>query len=173
MTAACASCKAQKTAELDKIELVVCPACRLVWVEDALNIRGFLDMEAPIRRLEQAQPEAVVFLGKVGLGISEAHLRQGLFTRYDRIFLALDEEDRFVGETHELPEMRCVRVRFRGSHPQAAGAYERLLSYLREHRLTIDGFSREITLIDNGLSRDPEKFVTEISIPVRPADEPV
>lgn len=67
-----------KTAELDKIELVVCPACRLVWVEDALNIRGFLDMEAPIRRLEQAQPEAVVFLGKVGLGISEAHLRQGL-----------------------------------------------------------------------------------------------
>ena len=40
-----------KTTELDKSELVVCPACRLVWVEDALNIRGFLDMEAPIRRL--------------------------------------------------------------------------------------------------------------------------
>ena len=158
-----------KTAELDKIELVVCPACRLVWVEDALNIRGFLDMEAPIRRLEQAQPEAVVCLGKVGLGISEAHLRQGLFTRYDRIFLALDEEDRFVGETHELPEMRCVRVRFRGSHPQAAGSYARLLAYIRENGFAVCGFSREITLIDYGLTDDPAQFVTEISIPVEPA----
>ena len=28
------------------------------------------------------------------------------------------------------------------------------------------GFSMEITLIDNGLTSDPEKFVTEIQIPV-------
>ncbi|WP_256379624.1 hypothetical protein [Bifidobacterium angulatum] len=29
------------------------------------------------------------------------------------------------------------------------------------------GFSREVTLIDNGLTSDPRQFVTEIGIPVR------
>lgn len=35
--------------------------------------------------------------------------------------------------------------------------------------LAPDGFSREITLIDYGLTNDTEKFVTEITIPVREA----
>ena len=32
--------------------------------------------------------------------------------------------------------------------------------------MTITGFSREITLIDYGITNDTRKFVTEISIPV-------
>ena len=38
---------------------------------------------------------------------------------------------------------------------------------MKEHKLVATGFSREITLIDNGLTDDPEKFVTEIRIPVQ------
>ncbi len=33
--------------------------------------------------------------------------------------------------------------------------------------MTVCGTSREITLIDYGLTNDPEKFVTEIQIPVK------
>ena len=33
--------------------------------------------------------------------------------------------------------------------------------------MQIVGFSREITLIDYGITNDPEKFVTEICIPVK------
>ena len=33
-------------------------------------------------------------------------------------------------------------------------------------RQTITGFSQEITMIDDGITSDPEKFVTEIRIPV-------
>lgn len=32
--------------------------------------------------------------------------------------------------------------------------------------MLINGFSREIALIDYGVTSDPEKFVTEICIPV-------
>ena len=49
------------------------------------------------------------------------------------------------------------------------GQIERLLAYTEAHGLTPAGFSREITLVDYGLTSDPEKFVTEITIPVRPA----
>lgn len=139
-------------------------------MEDALYLKSFLDMEPSIRRLEQSQREAVVFLGKVGVGISKEHLEAGQFSRYDCAFLLLDREDRFDGETHKLPETLCARIRFRGSHPQAGAAYEKLLAFLRAHHFTIGGFSREVTLIDNGLTDDPGKFVTEISLPVCPAE---
>ena len=159
-----------KSARLDEIELIQTPACRIVWMEDALYLKSFLDMEPSIRRLEQSQREAVVFLGKVGVGISKEHLEAGQFSRYDCAFLLLDREDRFDGETHKLPETLCARIRFRGSHPQAGAAYEKLLAFLRAHHFTISSFSREVTLIDNGLTDDPGKFVTELSIPVRPAE---
>ena len=57
-------------------------------------------------------------------------------------------------------------LRFRGSHGDAPARYRFLTAYIRAHSLKITGFSREITLIDNGLTPDSEKFVTEISIPV-------
>lgn len=48
-------------------------------------------------------------------------------------------------------------------------ANRRLMDYTRANGLQPDGFSREITLIDYGLTNDTEKFVTEITIPAREA----
>lgn len=138
----------------------------MVWVGDSLKIRGFLDMEAPIRRLEGSQSEAVVFLGKVGVGISAENLRKSRFDRYDGIFLILDEEDYFEGNVIEIPETLCVSIRFHGSHAEAAEQYCKLMDYIEEHRMKVSGFSREITMIDYGFTNDATKFVTEISIPI-------
>ena len=160
-----------QTAVLDKIEVIQSPACRMVWLEDSLKINKYVDMETPVGRLLHFDAEAVVFIGKVGVGISAEHLQEGCFSQYDGIFLVLDAEDRFQGETLLLPETTCVRVRFRGSHPQAPKQYEKLLAYLRENRLEVAGFSREITMVDEGLTSDTEKFLTEISIPVRRISE--
>ena len=51
-------------------------------------------------------------------------------------------------------------------------ANRRLMDYIRANHLQPDGFSREITLIDYGLTNDTEKFVTEITIPAREAGDP-
>ena len=53
------------------------------------------------------------------------------------------------------------------SHLQSPERYRCLMDYIRANGLQPDGFSREITLIDYGLTNDTEKFVTEITIPVR------
>ena len=156
-----------RSAPLDTVSLLHLPACRIVWVDDPLKIEGAADMEAPIRKLDQSDAEAVVFLGKVGLGISAQRLRNADTSRYDGIFLMLDQEDIYTGETLELPESLCARLRFCGSHAQAPEQYKRLLAYIEEHRMQIDGFSREVTLIDGGVTNDTGKFVTEICIPVR------
>lgn len=155
-----------QTSVLDTISVLKLPACRVAWVENPLKIEGFFDMETPIRSLDRSDAEAVVFLGKVGLGISAEHLHQGNTAHYDGSFLVLDQEDIYTGRTILLPETLCVRIRFRGCHPEAQAYYNKLLSYVQEHHMHIAGFSREITLIDYGITNNPEKFVTEISIPV-------
>ena len=157
-----------QTASLGSIELIHAGACRLFWVEDSLTAQNDNDLELTTSRLAAAQAEAVLFLGKVGFSISEQHLREQAYERYDGAFLLLDEADRFPGAVLELPETLCVRVRFRGHHLQSPTQYRRLAAYLRSHALEINGFSREITIIDRGLTSDERKFITEISIPVRP-----
>lgn len=60
-----------------------------------------------------------------------------------------------------------MRLRFQGSHTDAPAQYRRLLTRIAQEGMQIAGFSREITLIDYGITNDTEKFVTEICIPVR------
>ena len=152
---------------LDTVTLVQLPACRMVWVDAPMKIKDSQELETPIRKLDQSQAEAVVFLGKVGLGISTEHLQKAEYQKYYGIFLILDDEDIYDGETIHVAESLCVRLRFRGSHTEAFGQYKKLLGYIKKHQMQIDGFSREITLIDYGITNDPEKFVTEICIPVK------
>lgn len=156
-----------QTCPLDTVELVEAAACRIVWMESSMKIEGYLDMETWIRKLDSSDAEAVVFLGKVGVSLSGEHLRQGRYTPYDGIFLVLDEEDNYNGEVQQLPQALCVRIRFRGSHAQAPEQYEKLTAYIAAHQMEVAGFSREITMIDYGLTNDLQKFVTEVSIPVR------
>ena len=157
--------------ELDVIQLLKIPASRLVWIRDSLRLHSYLDLERSIRRLQGSQKESVIFLGKVGVGISKERLHAGEFQKYEMVFLLLDQEDDYEGNVEVLPEMPCVLVRFRGSHSEAPAYYAKLMTYLREHQLKAAGFSREIALIDNGITSDTEKFVTEIRIPVQPVSE--
>ena len=155
-----------QTSPLGMIELLQAPACRLFWVEDSLTAQNYSDLELSTGRLVAAQAEAVVFLGKVGFSISHEHLIQQRYQHYDGSFLLLDEDDRFDGPLLELPASLCVRVRFCGHHLQSPEQYRRLARFMQEHSLSASGFSREITMIDHGFTRDREKFVTEITIPV-------
>ncbi len=152
---------------LNTVTLVQLQASRIVWIDTPLKIEDSQDMEAPIRKLDQSQVEAVVFLGKVGLGISAKHLQMAEYKKYDGIFLILDDEDIYDGETTTMEETLCVRLCFRGSHAEALQQYKKLLNHIRKHKMQIIGFSREITLIDYGITNNPEKFVTEICIPIK------
>ncbi len=154
-----------KSAPLDLIEEKTLPPCRLVWVEKPLELDNALNMELPIRRLDGSRRDTAVFLGKVGVGISKENLLGERYDKYDCIFLILDEDEAGDG-ARELPETRCVTLRYCGSHREAAAQYERLALYMRSHGLAPAGFSREVTMIDYGVTSDPEQFVTQISIPV-------
>ncbi len=156
-----------RDSKLNVIQLKKIPACRIVWIQDSLSPKSYLDLEYAIRRLEENQRESVVFLGKVGVGISRNNLQAGKFAQYDSVFLVLDEEDVYEGAVEEHPEELCASVCFCGSHKEADVHYQKLMEYIERYEMEIAGFSREITMIDYGITNDTEKFVTEIRIPIK------
>lgn len=160
-------------AEKETIKIKKTGPRRIAWLRNNLSIHAYQepDFETSIRRLEQEQQDAVVFLGKVGVGISTERLVSGKYDKYDMVFLVLDDEDQYVGMSEELPEETCAAVCFCGSHKDAPAYYRRLTEFIEEHGLQIAGFSKEITMIDFGITTDVNQFVTEIQIPVRQKSE--
>ncbi len=151
---------------LDEIQTIEVPPMRIHRIQDSLKLNSYLDLEYAIRKLDENQKEPLIFLGKVGVGISKERLERSEFDRYDQVFLILDDEDNYQGETELLPARTCTAVRFRGSHREAPKYYRQLSDYISKTNYQIIGPSQEITLIDDGLTSDSEKFVTEIRIPV-------
>lgn len=124
------------------------------------------DLEYPIRLLAKNIGVRGVFLGMVGLSISMQRLTTGDFKSYDNIFLLLDGETSEDAETI-FPAGTYASLRFRGTHDSAAKYYRILHREILQHGYEICGDSLEITLIDYGLTDDPENFVTELQIPVK------
>lgn len=155
--------------KLDTVTVTSLPPCRMAVNKSSVILHSGLDLEKPIRDIARLFPSEVVFLGKVGVGISAEKLAAGEFGEYDYVFLFLEEED---GDgcgrpSVVFPETRCVSVRFRGSHSESPSHYAELMKYIGEHGFEVAGFSREVTLIDYGFTNDASEFVTEISVPIK------
>ena len=153
--------------EMETITLRHIPKRRAAWIRGRISPKHYFDLETSIRELEKEQPDGGVWLGKVGIGIRREDLLAGRFSEYGMVFLLLDEQETYLGQTETWQKMDCLCLRFHGSHRDAPQHYEKMLAYAKKRGFSVDGFSREITLIDEGMTRNPEEFVTEIQVPVR------
>lgn len=157
----------------DEVTRTVLAPCTMAVLMRPITLHSGLDLEEPIRELEGSVHNTAVFLGKVGVGISAEKLEKGKFDEYDCVFLMLDEGDEFTGNTVSFPALDCVSIRFSGSHTEAPLYYKKLREFMKQNGLSPAGFSREITLIDYGLTGDTSKFATKISVPVKPETDTI
>lgn len=153
------------SSELNRIDIRNIPSRRVAWLKKQLSLETYTDLEPAIRQLNRNQETSSIWLGKIGVGISKEHLLAQKFDAYDRVFLILDPEDTYIGQTEIWPSLTCACLRFCGSHKDAPPYYARLLDFLNQHQFKLSGFSREITLIDDGITNDSSRFVTEIQLP--------
>ena len=141
---------------------------KLACMKKQLNPENYLDLEYSIREMEQGNSPASIFLGKVGVGLFYESLKVHRFKPYDFVFIILEEDDPIKGQVIHIPEITWAVIRFHGSHEQAPGFYEKLLSYFKDEGLAPESFALEMTLIDYGLTHDQSQFITEIQIPLNP-----
>lgn len=141
---------------------------KLACMKKQLNPENYLDLEYSIREMEQGNSPASIFLGKVGVGLFYESLKAHRFKPYDFVFIILEEDDPIKGQVIHILEITWAVIRFHGSHEQAPGFYEKLLSYFKDEGLAPESFALEMTLIDYGLTHDQSQFITEIQIPLNP-----
>lgn len=165
------SIKDALSSPIDEIQLVTLDKQKFLLLETKLVNPDNDDLEIAVQELEKNQKDSLVFLGKVGLGISKNHLKEGSLETYDFVFLMLDKEDSFSGKVLTTPPQLGVVTRFKGLHKEAPAAYTKLLEFISANNLEITDFSREITLIDSGFTSDQNLYMTEIQIPVRQKNE--
>lgn len=124
------------------------------------------DLEHLIRDLSKEHClNDAIFLGKVGVSISQKNLIKEKFTHFSSVFIVVEAEDGFISIDNVLPEDSYVTVQYQGTHEDAAPYYNLLLNYLKDSGFHVNGDSVEITIIDTGMTNDRNKFVTELQIP--------
>lgn len=151
---------------LDEIRAVHLPRRQIAFLRREIPLEE--DLEYPLRELERRNDlNAVMFLGKVGVSVSREQLLRRQFDGFSEIFVVLEQEDGYEGAEEFLEENDYLLTRYSGTHKDAGTYYEKLLAYMKEHRLDCCGDSVEITLIDSGFTNDTEKYITELQIPVK------
>ena len=150
--------------ELGTIGIVELPERRMVSLAESFSPTA--DLEPLIRDLtNRSRLDDSIFLGKVGVSVSLDDLEARTFSRLSSVFVIVEEEDEHEGAEETVPAGRFARVRFGGTHRDAAPHYGALLDFIDNLGKRACGASIETTLIDAGMTSDESQFVTEIQIP--------
>lgn len=68
---------------------------------------------------------------------------------------------------YELPAMeKAASVTYKGSYEGMGEAYNDIMFWIASHNYKIEGLCRELYLVSPGDTNDPEKYVSEIQIPI-------
>lgn len=152
--------------EVDHIEIKRFPHRQVLRLHE--NIQSGPSLEMSVRKLGSlfgASPSPI-FVGKVGLTVSIENLRLGNFQEYNSVFISLDEPLEGDLFSTMLPAGEYACLFFRGLHGDSPAHYRKVLRYIEENGYEIVGESIERTIVDEYVSKDPAKYLTEIQIPV-------
>ena len=152
---------------MDTVTEQILPARRLAVLDRRLDPEDDTALVLAIRELAGEDNRALVFLGKIGVGVSVDSLRHRTARPCDFLFVVLEENEEHSGKVLSLPESRGLSLRFIGGHDKAVENYGKLFRYLDEHGLSPDGPALEITMIDQGFTSNASEFLTEIQLPLK------
>ena len=152
------------------IKLEHMPARKLLILNKEIVPENPGEIELAISELYGKTVSPEVFLGKIGVGVHEEHIKRGVFRPCDFLFMVVEENEKQINDCVILPEMTCAVTCFSGGHEEAEEPYKKLLAHLAENEYEITGPALEMTIIDYGFTNDISKFLTEIQIPIRKAD---
>lgn len=126
------------------------------------------NLEPLIRNLSKDHNlDTAIFLGKVGVSISQEDLIKGDVSQFSSIFIILEDEDSFNKEDNILSAGNYATIYYQGTHEESAPYYALLLNHIKKSGFQIAGSSIEITIIDYGITNNTNKFVTELQIPFK------
>lgn len=132
--------------------------------------RDLLEADMALKRLlRRAAENHLPHFYQLGDTVAAEDLAAGCFLRFSEAFLPLLEPR--LGESMR-PAGRYAQRFHRGTYETMGEDYEALLEQIAQAGLRPAGGSWEFCILDSLASDTPEAYVTEIQIPVEPADGP-
>ena len=125
-------------------------------------------LEMSVRKLEKliGAAHSPLFIGKVGFTVSEENLKLENFQEYNSVFILVEDTMDDSALSVILPSGKYACLLFQGSHGDSPGFYRQLMEYIANHHYCVDGEAIERAIVDEFISRDSGRFLTEIQIPV-------
>ncbi|KRM55174.1 MerR family transcriptional regulator [Lacticaseibacillus sharpeae] len=153
--------KARNITALDQPQLISRPREPIVLLQDQIHTNS--EIELALRQLgnDSGEPDNL-FIGNIGLTISQDNLLNGKFATFSSIFMTATAPSAL-----SIPAGQFVRIVYNGDHQVNAPRYRKILAYIAAQNLTVTGDAVERTIIDHYISADPADYLTEILVPVK------
>lgn len=143
------------------------PERKIIQLQETIS--SFFELELSLRKLKQQYHHlASIFIGKVGLTISENNFQRESFLEYSSIFLILEEveKSKLIEEIDysTLPEGTYACIFFRGGHHDAPPYFQILRNFIEEKNYTIKGDFIIRTITDQFITNNKDEFLAEIQV---------
>ncbi len=126
---------------MEKIKIEKSEPIKIAYVLNTVTPINYTNLENSLREGDCGENnDPIIFSGKVGIGIFQENLISKNFSKYDIVFVTLDEEDVYDGQTEFSHEGMCVTISFCGTHKDSCSYYERLFDFIKTENLEIEGF---------------------------------
>lgn len=143
------------------------PARRIIRLQ--ASVRRGPGLEMMIRKLEKliGGTHSPIFIGKVGFTVSADNLLQENFQEYSSVFILMEESMAESSLSAILPAGEYACLLFQGSHNDSTEPYRQLLSFVARQGRRLHGEAVERAIVDEFISGDSNRYLTEIQLPVR------
>lgn len=126
------------------------------------------EWELALRRLAaKTNGNPALFIGRVGLTVSRENLHDKKFDEYNSVFILWEETIDEAQAISYLQEGDYACIHYRGNHSESKKHYDTLMRFIEEVGYEIEGDSIERTVINQYITSDINKCITEIQIPVK------
>ena len=152
--------------EIGGVTIKHIPERKIIRMEEMIS--NELELELAVKKLlGKVAWTSALFIGNVGVTISQTQLEKRMFGSYNSVFILVEEEE-FVSVEQETQfgegEYACIF--YRGCHDQSPYYYQLLIDYIADQGLSLDGEANERTIIDDFITRDTALHLTEIQVPI-------
>jgi DNA-binding transcriptional MerR regulator len=127
------------------------------------------DMELNIRKLvnDIKIDDSSLLLGEICFTVSHENILDKNFLEYDSVNIVLKEKCKYSDEICSIIYSgEYAKILYRGLYSDSGEYFQRIMNYIQEHNYKIAGDAIIRALIDEYISIDESKYVTEIQIPV-------
>ena len=156
-----------KDQPLNKVIIREFPVRKIVILKT--RIENIFDLELNLRELEnRSKLTPSIMIGRVGLTVGKDNLLKKKFSEYNSIFILnpinSPAEKKYRGVLSS-GSYACIYFNA-GNHDDSPAFYKKIFNFLKTNQLKINGDAIERVIIDDFITHDSKKHITEIQIPI-------